>query len=155
MRSAGLTAIALLSLGTAGAIVVDGPSLKEGPSVAAIARIHTPSGLIASGTLLAGGRYVLTAAHVVADIPGGKISRGLVEFPSGTGRPRSRWKAVYTHPKALEHRAWDAALIELAKRAVRRDVLDVAVQATWLARGQYLTVPAWPEMGSLTHWGHA
>ena len=114
MRSAGLTAIALLSLGTAGAIVVDGPSLKEGPSVAAIARIHTPSGLIASGTLLAGGRYVLTAAHVVADIPGGKISRGLVEFPFGTGRPRSRWKAVYTHPKALEHRAWDAALIELA-----------------------------------------
>ena len=117
MRSAGITAIALLSLGPAGAIVVDGPSLKDGadfPSVAAIARIHTPSGLIASGTLLPGGRYVLTAAHVVTDIPGDKISRGLVEFPSGAGRPRSCWKAVYCHPRAAGHRVWDAALIELS-----------------------------------------
>ena len=117
MRCAGITTLALLSLGTAEAIVVDGPPPEEGAGllpVAAVARIHTPLGLIASGTLLPGGHYVLTAAHVVADIPGDNISRGLVEFPSGAGRPRSRWKAVHCHPKAAEHRVWDAALIELA-----------------------------------------
>ncbi|MDE0597035.1 MAG: hypothetical protein OSB65_17485 [Roseibacillus sp.] len=119
MRHGRIAFLILLSFGSAGAIVIEGPSSDDAsrlPSTAAVARIFTPFGLTASGTLLPGGRYVLTAAHVVFCIPEDRIPNGLIEFPSCAGKPRCRWKAVYLHPKAADHRLsriWDAALIEL------------------------------------------
>ena len=128
MRYLRVALLIFLGLGPAGAIVVDGPSSEDAsdlPPTAAVARIHTPFGLTASGTLLPGGRYVLTAAHVVSCIPEDRIPNGLIEFPSCAGKPRCRWKAVYLHPKAADHRLsriWDAALIEL-DRPVSPDVI--------------------------------
>ena len=119
MRHIRVALLSFLGLAPAGAIVVDG-SLQEDscpvPPTAAVVRIYTPFGLTASGTLLPGGRYVLTAAHVVSSSAGESISRGLVEFPSCAGKPRRQWKAVHLHPKAVDQRLsriWDAALIEL------------------------------------------
>ena len=119
MRHVRVALLIFLGLGPAEAIVMDG-STREGsshlPPAAAVARIHTPFGLTASGTLLPGGRYVLTAAHVVSSIAEDRISKGLIEFPSCAGKPRRQWKAVHLHPKATSHRLariWDAALIEL------------------------------------------
>ncbi len=106
-------------LGPAGAIVMDGSPRDDSsplPPTAAVARIHTPFGLTASGTLLPGGRYVLTAAHVVSSIKEDRISSGLIEFPSCAGKPRRQWKTIHLHPKFTDHRLsriWDAALIEL------------------------------------------
>ncbi len=108
-----------LGRGPAGARVVDdSPGGQDGPlpSTEAVARIYTPFGNTASGTLLPGGRYVLTAAHVVCGIAEHRISRGLLEFPSCKGKPRRHWKAVHLHPNAADQRisrVWDAALIEL------------------------------------------
>lgn len=119
MRCLPVVLLAFLGLGPVGAIVVDdsaGPEDYPLPSTAAVARVYTPFGNTASGTLLPGGRYVLTAAHVVAGIAEGTIGRGLIEFPSCAGKPRRHWKAVHPHPKAVNprlSRVWDAALIEL------------------------------------------
>ena len=121
MRYVGVALLILLGLGPAEAIVMDGSVRDDSsplPPAAAVVRIHTPFGLTASGTLLPGGHYVLTAAHVVSSIAEDRISRGLIEFPSCAGKPRRQWKAVHLHPKAASHglaRIWDAALIELDK----------------------------------------
>ena len=75
-----------------GARVVDGSLLKhEGlrSFSATVALIHNPGGRIASGILLPGGRYALTAAHVVGSSSAESVERGLIHFSGSRRRIRS------------------------------------------------------------------
>ena len=95
-----------LGLQAAGALVADGPPLKhEGLRSfnATVALIHNPGGQIASGILLPGGRYVLTAAHVVASSSAESAEGGLIDFPVSRGRIRRRGESIHVHPKSHVH----------------------------------------------------
>ena len=128
----------LLCFETAAALVVDGPPAGQqrlGTCSAAIARIHDPLGRIASGVLLPGGRYVLTAAHVAPLSSCEIMGRGLVDFPASRAGVRSRWKLIYRHPKSRDlARVWDAAVIELEDPVSADDIVGIPILRHPVAR---------------------
>lgn len=106
MLHLGICLLFSLGLQAAGALIVDGPSTKhEGLKSfnATVALIHNPGGQMASGILLPGGRYVLTAAHVVASSSAESVERGLIDFPGSRGRIRRRGESFHVHPKPHVH----------------------------------------------------
>ena len=106
MLHLGICLLFSLGLQAAGALVVDGPLLKhEGlrSFSTTVAPIHNPGGRNASESLLPGGRYALTAGHIVGSSSAESVERGSVDFPGSRGRIRSWGESIHVHPKPHVH----------------------------------------------------
>ncbi len=146
--------LVFLGVTRVGAIVVDEDPTKSGdcapPLTDAVALVYTPVGNTASGTLLPGGRYILTAAHVVSDLAEDTLARGLIKFPSCPGKPRRHWKAVHLHPKAEDlelSRVWDAALIELDSPLPEDVVAGVPIRQRAVEKGLMVHLVGYGQQG--------